>query len=46
MLNDALKTSEVDGRELDERDPWGPFLPSVAYAIHSTLHATLKATPG
>jgi hypothetical protein len=20
-------TAEVDGRELDERDPWGPFSP-------------------
>jgi hypothetical protein len=24
-LNDALMTAEVDGTELDERDPWGPF---------------------
>jgi hypothetical protein len=27
MLNDALMTAEVDGREMDERDPWGPFCP-------------------
>jgi hypothetical protein len=45
-LNDALMTAEVDGRELDERDPWGPFLSSAAYAIRSTFHTTLKATPG
>jgi hypothetical protein len=34
-----------DGRELDEKDPWGPFLSSDVYAIRSTFHKTLKATP-
>jgi hypothetical protein len=45
-LNNALRTSEVDGREMDERDPCGPFLSSAAYVIRSNFHATLKATPG
>jgi hypothetical protein len=27
MLNDALRTDEVDGRELDEKDPWVNFYP-------------------
>jgi hypothetical protein len=31
---------------LDEKDPWGPFLSSAAYAIHITFHTTLEATPG
>jgi hypothetical protein len=31
---------------MEEKDPWGPFLSSAAYAIRSTLHTTLKATPG
>jgi hypothetical protein len=31
---------------LDEKDPWGPFLSSDAYAIRSTFHTTLIATPG
>jgi hypothetical protein len=31
---------------MDEIDPWGPFLSSAAYAIRSTFHTTLKATPG
>jgi acyl-[acyl carrier protein]--UDP-N-acetylglucosamine O-acyltransferase len=31
---------------VDEKDPWGPFLSSAAYAIRSTFHTTLKATPG
>jgi transposase InsO family protein len=45
-LNNSLRTAEVDGREMDEKDPWGPFLSSDAYAIRSTFHTTLKATPG
>jgi hypothetical protein len=24
-LNDALRTAEVDGSKMDEKDPWGPF---------------------
>jgi hypothetical protein len=31
---------------LDEKDPWVPFLSSDEYAIRSTFHTTLKATPG
>jgi hypothetical protein len=31
---------------MDEKDPWGPLLSSSAYAIRSTFHTTLKATPG
>jgi hypothetical protein len=45
-LYDELRTAEVDGRELDEKDPWGPCLSSDVYVIHSTFHTTLKATPG
>jgi hypothetical protein len=39
-LNDSLRTAKVDGREMDEKYPWGPFLASAAF------HTTLKATPG
>jgi hypothetical protein len=45
-LNDALRTAEIDGREMDEKDPWGPFLSSDAYEIRSTFHTTLKEKPG
>jgi hypothetical protein len=44
--NDSLRTAEIDGREMEEKDPWGPFLPSAAYSICSSFHTTLKATPG
>jgi hypothetical protein len=45
-LNDSLRISEIDGREMDETDHWVPFLSSAAYAIRITFHATLEATPG
>jgi hypothetical protein len=45
-LNDALRTAEIDGRDLDGKDPWGPFLSSAAYEICSTFHTTIKETPG
>jgi hypothetical protein len=41
-----LRTAEIDGREMDEKDPRGQFLASAAYAICSTYYTTLKATPG
>jgi hypothetical protein len=41
-----LRAAEVDGRGLDERDPWGPFLSSAAYTIRSTFHTTLKEKSG
>jgi hypothetical protein len=31
---------------MDEKDPRRSFLSSAAYAIRSTFHTTLKATPG
>ena len=45
VLADALKTFELSGRELDTRDPWSAFLAAAAYAIWSTFHTTLQATP-
>jgi transposase InsO family protein len=45
-LNDSLRTAEIDGREMDEKDPWGQFLTSAAYEIRSTFCTTLKAIPG
>ena len=46
VLNDSLRTFELENRELNETDPWSPFLTAVAYAIRSTYHTTLQATPG
>jgi putative transposase len=46
VLADALRTFELQDKELDENDPWSSFLASAAFAIRSTYHTTLQATPG
>ena len=45
VLNNCLRTYELEGTELNERDPWGPFLSAAAFAIQSTFHTTLGASP-
>ncbi len=41
-----LRTFELDKRELNDADPWAPFLSATAWAIRSTYHTSLDATPG
>ena len=45
VLNDSLRTFELENKDLDENHPWSLFLTAVAYAIRSTYHTTLQATP-
>jgi hypothetical protein len=45
VLNNCIHTYEVEERELDERDPLGPFLAAAAFAIRSTFHTVLRASP-
>ena len=45
VLNDILRTFELEERELDEDDPFTEFLSAAAFAIRSTYHTTLEATP-
>ena len=45
VLNDMLRTFELEEMELNEKDPWSEFLSSCAFAIRSTYHTTLEATP-
>jgi hypothetical protein len=45
-LNNMLRTFELEKCQLNEREPWRPFLSAAAYAIRSTYHTTLSATPG
>jgi len=45
VLGDMLRTFELEERELDETDPWSEFLSAAAYAIRSTVHTTLEASP-
>ena len=41
-----MRTFELEKRELEDKEPFEPFLTATAYAIRSTYHTTLKATPG
>jgi hypothetical protein len=45
VLNNCLWTYEMEEHELDERDPWGPFLAAAAFAVRSTFHTIMQATP-
>jgi transposase InsO family protein len=45
VLNDILRTFELEEMELNNDDPWSEFLSAAAFAIRSTYHTTLEATP-
>ena len=45
VLNDALRTFELEEQDLPDKDPWTPFLAATCFAIRSTYHTTLGATP-
>jgi transposase InsO family protein len=44
-LGNMLRTFEVHNAELDESDPWSGILAAVMFAIRSTVHTTLLASP-
>ena len=41
-----LRAFELEKQELDDNDPWSSFLSATAFAIRSTYHTVLDATPG
>lgn len=45
VLGNALRNFELEKRELDASDPWDEFLTAAAFAIRSTHHTTLQASP-
>jgi transposase InsO family protein len=45
VLGNILRSFELERRELDETNPWDEFLSAAAYAIRSTHHTTLDASP-
>jgi len=45
-LGNTIRTFNLDDADLDPRDPYGDLLASVAWAVRSTYHTTLEATPG
>ena len=44
-MGNMLRTFELEEQELDARDPFSSILSATAYAIRSTYHTTLEATP-
>ena len=46
VINDMLRTHDLDNHDFDPKDPWGDMLAEVAWAIRSLYHSTLNATPG
>ena len=45
VLMDMIRTMELEEEELDDENPFGETLSSIAYAIRSTYHTTLESTP-
>ena len=41
-----VETKNLQKYDFDDMDPWSELLSSVAWAICSTHHTTLQATPG
>ena len=46
VVADMLRSKDLENYDLDQDDPWSEILASVAWAIRSTVHSTLEATPG
>lgn len=46
VIANIIRTFELENNYLDEEDPWKGILSATAFAIRSTLHTTLKKTPG
>ena len=46
VLGNCLRTFQLEERELEEDRPFDEFLTATAYALRSTYHTTLGASPG
>jgi cleavage and polyadenylation specificity factor subunit 1 len=45
-LGNMLRTFELESKDLDEENPFEEILAAVAWALRSTYHTVLDATPG
>jgi len=45
VINDMLRTFELEEQQLDPQEPWSRILSAVAFAVRGTYHTTLEATP-
>jgi len=46
VIGNALRSFELHNEDLNEVNPFEPFMTATAFAIRSTYHTTLEATPG
>jgi hypothetical protein len=46
VLGNLIRTFDNEERTIDRSDPWTGVLSAAAFAIRSTYHTTLQATPG
>jgi len=46
VIGNMIRTFELENNYLDENDPWGGILSATAFAVRSTYHTTLQASPG
>jgi hypothetical protein len=46
VMGNMVRYFELEDRQLDQDDPWKEFLLACAFAIGSTFHTTLQASPG
>ena len=46
VIGNMIRTFQLEENYLDEDDPWKGILAATAFAIRSTYHTTLQATPG
>ena len=45
VLDNCLQTFDLDDTNLDEENSWDEYLAATAFAIRSTVHTTLGASP-
>ena len=45
VLGNMLRTFDLDNAEIDDEDPWSEFISSTCFAIRSTYHTTIGASP-
>ena len=45
-ISNMIRTFEVEKNYIDDDNPWSGILSATAFAVRSTYHTTLQATPG
>ena len=46
VIGSLVRTFDLEERDMDADDPWSGILSAAAFAVRSTFHTTLQATPG